>query len=222
VILTDHDESGLAETIDELEPFGERPPSIVGDITDRSTSKRVVSEALTVYGSVSGLCNAAGISPAIALESVTETDIDDIFAVNLKAQVFMIQAVVPALRRSGGGSIVNVSSVGGRVALPHLAVYGASKAAVLGLTRGVAAEFARDNIRCNAVCPGGINTPMADRVLNSFPDRDTAIAQLTGRQLLKRFADPSEIANLIAYLVSDESSFVTGATLDIDAGHTAI
>jgi 2-keto-3-deoxy-L-fuconate dehydrogenase len=103
-----------------------------------------------------------------------------------------------------------------------LTVYGASKAAILGLTRGIASELAADNIRCNAVCPGGIDSAMADSVVASFPDRDTAIANLTGRQLFKRFADAREIATLIAYLVSDESSFITGATFSADAGHTAI
>jgi NAD(P)-dependent dehydrogenase (short-subunit alcohol dehydrogenase family) len=99
--------------------------------------------------------------------------------------------------------------------------YGASKAAVIGLTRGVAYEFADEGIRCNAVCPGGIDTPMAGSVVGSFADRDEAIARLTGRQLFKRFASPEEIASLIAYLVSTESSFITGAVIDADAGHTS-
>lgn len=99
--------------------------------------------------------------------------------------------------------------------------YGASKAAVIGLTRGVAYEFAAEGIRCNAVCPGGIDTPMAESVVGSFADRDTAIARLTGRQLLKRFAAPEEIASLIAYLISPEASFITGAVIDADAGHTS-
>jgi 2-keto-3-deoxy-L-fuconate dehydrogenase len=115
---------------------------------------------------------------------------------------------------------VNVSSVGGNVALPNLSVYGASKAAVLGLTRGIAAEFASAGVRCNAVCPGGIDTPMATSVVASFADRDQAIAQLTGRQLFPRFARPDEIASSILYLLSDEASFITGAAINVDAGHT--
>jgi 2-keto-3-deoxy-L-fuconate dehydrogenase len=132
-----------------------------------------------------------------------------------------IQAVAPSMKRLGRGSIVNVSSVGAHVALPHLAVYSASKAAILGLTRGVASELAAFGIRCNAICPGGIDTPMAEAVVGSFADRENALAQLTGRQMFKRFASPDEIAGLITYLAGDESTFVTGATINIDAGHTA-
>jgi 2-keto-3-deoxy-L-fuconate dehydrogenase len=139
---------------------------------------------------------------------------------NCYAQLLAIQHVVPRMIATGGGSIVNVSSVGGLVALPQLTGYGASKAAVLGLTRGVAYEYAEDGIRCNAVCPGGIETPMATEVVDSFDDREEALARLTGRQLAKRFADPDEVASLIAYLASDEASFVNGATISVDAGHT--
>ena len=139
--------------------------------------------------------------------------------VNCLAQLLALQAVLPTMR--DGSSIINVSSVGARVALPNLAAYSASKAAVLGLTRGVAYELADAGIRCNAICPGGIDTPMAAAVVASFPSRDDALGKLTGRQLFKRFAEPDEIAGLILYLASDESSFVTGAVLSVDAGHTA-
>ncbi len=125
------------------------------------------------------------------------------------------------MRAAGGGSIINMSSVGALVALPSLAAYSASKAAVLGLTRGAAYELAELGIRCNAICPGGIDTPMAEAVVASFPDRDDALSRLTGRQLFKRFAAPSEVASLVLYLASDESSFVTGAVLSADGGHTA-
>jgi NAD(P)-dependent dehydrogenase (short-subunit alcohol dehydrogenase family) len=221
--LTDRDEQTLADTVALLhDDYGVDAVSVVGDIAIVTTSAQLVAAALAAYGRIDGICNIAGISPAIPLADTTGDDFDLIMGINCKAQLFLIQAALPALREAGAGSIVNVSSVGGRVALPNLTVYGASKSAILGLTRGVAYELAGDNIRCNAVCPGGIDSAMADAVVASFPDRDTAIANLTGRQLFKRFADAGEIATLIAYLVSDESSFVTGATFSADAGHTAI
>jgi NAD(P)-dependent dehydrogenase (short-subunit alcohol dehydrogenase family) len=221
VALTDLDARTLAETVDLVTELGAATVSVVGDISELPTSTALVAAALKAHGTVNGICNIAGISPAISLADTTAADFDQIMAINCKAQLFLIQAALPAMRGAGGGSIVNVSSVGGRVALPHLTVYGASKAAILGLTRGVAYELAGDNIRCNAVCPGGIDSAMADAVVGSFPDRDTAIANLTGRQLFKRFADATEIATLIAYLVSDESTFITGATFSADAGHSA-
>ncbi len=92
---------------------------------------------------------------------------------------------------------------------------------MLGLTRAAACELAELGIRCNAICPGGIDTPMAASVVASFPSREEALAKLTGRQLFKRFASPQEVASLVLYLASDESSFLTGATLSADGGHTA-
>jgi 3-oxoacyl-[acyl-carrier protein] reductase len=115
-----------------------------------------------------------------------------------------------------------VASIGALVALPMMTVYCASKAAVLGLTRAVAAELA-PAIRCNAVCPGGIDTPMARGLLASVPEdhRDDLLAKLTGRQLIKRFAQPEEIAQTLVFLVSDESAFLTGSVLAADGGHSA-
>lgn len=219
--LTDLDQDTLASTLELVDKVGAARVAVVGDVTDPATGVRLVGEAVTRFGTVDGLCNVAGISPAIRLEETTGADFDRIMNVNCKAPLHMIQAALPALRAAGAGSIVNVSSVGGLVALPHLAAYGASKAAVLGLTRGVAYECAADNIRCNAVCPGGIDTPMATDVVSSFADPADAVRKLTGRQLFKRFADPSEIASIIAFLVSAESSFITGATFSADAGHVA-
>jgi 2-keto-3-deoxy-L-fuconate dehydrogenase len=217
--LTDINEDRLSETRATVEQLGADVVAVAGDIVDPETTTCLAAEAAKL-GRVYGLCNIAGISPAIPLLEVTDTDFDSIMGVNCKAQLFAAQAVLPHLVANGGGSIVNVSSVGANVALPNLAVYGASKAAVLALTRGIASEFASAGVRCNAICPGGIDTGMAQEVVASFPDREAAIALLTGRQLVPRFAAPDEVASLIGYLISDDAAFVTGATLNIDAGHT--
>jgi NAD(P)-dependent dehydrogenase (short-subunit alcohol dehydrogenase family) len=221
LLLTDVDESALAATELSVRQAGGDVDAVAGDLLDPEFLARFARHASTEFQRLDGLCNVAGVSPAIPFEKTTSADFDWIMGVNCKAQLLLIQALLPQLRLSDAASIVNVSSVGGRVALPHLVAYGASKAAVIGLTRGVAYEFAAEGIRCNAICPGGIETPMAESVVGSFTDRDEAIARLTGRQLLKRFAAPEEIASLIAYLVSTEASFITGAIIDADAGHTA-
>jgi 3alpha(or 20beta)-hydroxysteroid dehydrogenase len=218
--LTDIDAEGLADTAKALAEAGVPCVTEAGDITDADTSRRLAATATATLGPVDVLVNVAGISPAIPLAETTAADFEQIMRVNCLAQLLAIQAAVPVMR-AGGGSIINVSSVGALVALPNLAAYSASKAAVLGLTRGVAYELAEAGIRCNAICPGGIDTPMADAVVASFPSREDALSKLTGRQLFKRFAEPDEIAGLILYLASDESSFVTGAVLSADAGHTA-
>jgi NAD(P)-dependent dehydrogenase (short-subunit alcohol dehydrogenase family) len=217
--LTDIDAEGLGNTAKELAAADVPCVTEAGDVTDAGTSRRLAAAAAATLGPVDVLVNVAGISPAIPLAETTAADFDKIMHVNCLAQLLAIQAVLPAMR--AGSSIINVSSVGARAALPNLAAYSASKAAVLGLTRGVAYELADAGIRCNAICPGGIDTPMAAAVVASFPSRDDALSKLTGRQLFKRFAEPDEIAGLILYLASDESSFVTGAVLSVDAGHTA-
>jgi 3alpha(or 20beta)-hydroxysteroid dehydrogenase len=219
--LTDQDPAGLERTSAALAEAGTRLVNLAGDIRDPNTAARLTALARDALGPVTVLANVAGISPAIPLASITVADFDQVMHVNCLGQLLAIQAVLPSMRSAGGGSIINISSVGALVALPSLAAYSASKAAVLGLTRGAAYELAELGIRCNAICPGGIDTPMAEAVVASFPDRDDALSRLTGRQLFKRFAAPGEVASLVLYLASDESSFVTGAVLSTDGGHTA-
>lgn len=218
--LTDHDETGLAATVAAL---GSAAPviAIAGDVTSATTHDCLIAAATERFGVIHGLCNVAGVLGAGGpIESCTPAAFDRVMHVNCLAQLLAIQRVVPAMRKAGGGSIVNVASVGALVALPYMTAYCASKAAVLGLTRAVALELAPD-IRCNALCPGGIDTPMAQNFLAQFPNREEMVGKLVGRQLLKRFAAPEEIAEAVLFLVSDESSFITGGVLPAEAGHTA-
>jgi NAD(P)-dependent dehydrogenase (short-subunit alcohol dehydrogenase family) len=173
------------------------------------------------FGRIDVLANVAGISPPVPVPEITVEWFDRFMHTNCLSQLLGIQAVASQMTEQGGGSIINVSSVGALVALPELTAYCASKAAILGLTRSIAYEYAEQGIRCNAICPGGIDTPMAAEVVGSFPDREQALAKLTGRQLNKRFASPDEVAGLIVYLAGPSSAFVNGAILSIDAGHTA-
>lgn len=220
IAITDSDNQGLMETA-ELVRASAPVVSVAGDITQAATIDQLVTDAIATFGAVHGLCNVAGtLGTGGPVEHYSTADFDRVMHVNCLAQMLAIQRIAPELRKAGGGSIVNVASVGALVALPFMAVYCASKAAVLGLTRAVALEFAPD-IRCNAVCPGGIDTPMAQNFLAQFPDPTEMIGKLVGRQLIKRFATPAEIAELMLFLVSDESSFITGAVLPAEAGHTA-
>jgi NAD(P)-dependent dehydrogenase (short-subunit alcohol dehydrogenase family) len=221
VALTDLDPAGLEHTASELAAAGTACVALAGDITDPATLAGLTNLAQRDLGVIDVLVNVAGISPPIPLEKTTASDFERIMGVNCLAHLLGIQAVLPSMTAGGGGSIVNISSVGALVALPQLAAYSASKAAVLGLTRGAAYELAELGIRCNAICPGGIDTPMAAEVVAHFPSREDALSKLTGRQLFKRFAEPDEVASLVLYLASDESAFVTGAVLSVDAGHTA-
>lgn len=219
--LTDMDAGGVEETARAIESAGGRAIAVGGDIVDRATIDALAGQSVEAFGRIDVLHNNAGIALGNTVDGYTVEEFDRLMHVNCLAQLIAIQRVLPEMKRAGGGSIINVASIGALVALPHLAAYCASKAAVLGLTRGVAYECAADDIRCNAICPGGVDTPMAREVVDSFDDEEEALRLLTGRQLFKRFAQPREIAELVVFLASDESSFITGATLPIEAGHSA-
>jgi NAD(P)-dependent dehydrogenase (short-subunit alcohol dehydrogenase family) len=212
----------LTKTAGEFGRYEARLMTHVGDICEEAVLDQFVERALSAFGRIDAVCNVAGILGPGPIENVARATFDRVMHVNCLSQLLLVQRALPALRASQRASIVNVASVGAAVALPHMSIYCASKAAVLGLTRAMAAELA-PNIRCNAVCPGGIDTPMSQNLLASFGESERAemIPKLTGRQLLKRFAAPAEVGNLITFLVSDASSFMTGAVLPIDGGHTA-
>ncbi|MFB9923152.1 SDR family NAD(P)-dependent oxidoreductase [Amycolatopsis halotolerans] len=218
--LTDVNESALRETADQVAEAGPEPVVEAGDGLDPSVPTALAARAAETFGRIDGLVNATGITLPTSLRDTTPEDFDRVMSVNVKTHLLMMQAVLPVMAKARYGSIVNISSVGARVALPNLGVYCASKSAVLGLSRSVAAEYAPDNIRCNAICPGGVDTALGQAALDPFEDKQHGLEVLTGRQLFKRWADPDEIASLVEYLLARDSAFVTGAVFDIDGGHT--
>ena len=218
--LTDLDAAGLAEVAGLVESAGAEQVSAAGDIVDPGTIDALAAAAMARFGRIDALLNNTGVVVLKSLAETTAADFDRLMHVNCLSQLVTTQRVVPEMRAGGGGSIINVSSVGGLVALPNVSAYCPSKSAVIGLTRAIAYEFGPD-IRCNAICPGGVATPMSQAHLASFADQDKAMSLLTGRQLIKRYAQPDEIASVAAFLASDESSFMTGATVPVDAGHSA-
>jgi NAD(P)-dependent dehydrogenase (short-subunit alcohol dehydrogenase family) len=221
--LTDIDAAGLSHTAELLTRSTEsRPVLHVGDIAAPETSAQLVIKALDAWGGVDAVCNVAGMLGDSTLRDTTLEKFQRIMSVNCTAQLLLVQAALPALEKSPSASIVNVASVGSMVALPFMAAYCASKAAVLGLTRAMAAELG-PRIRCNAVCAGGIDSNMSRQLLEHFTpeQRPELLAKLVGRQIIKRFATPEEIAGIIAFLVSDAATFITGAAIPVDGGHTA-
>jgi 2-keto-3-deoxy-L-fuconate dehydrogenase len=171
------------------------------------------------------LVNCAGYVAAGDILACSERDLDFSFELNVKAMARMIQAFLPGMLASGrGGSIVNIASVCSSVkGLPGRFAYGASKAAVIGLTKSVAIDFVGRKIRCNAICPGTVDSPslhqrIAQQAAASGQDLQTVMAAFVARQPLGRIGAPEEIAALVAYLASDESAFTTGAVHVIDGG----
>ena len=165
------------------------------------------------------LVNCAGFVHNGTILDATEDDWDFAFDLNVKSMFRTIRAVLPGMLGRGGGSIVNMASAASSIiGAPNRCVYGATKAAVIGLTKAVAKDYIAQGIRCNAVCPGTVDTPSLHDRLRATGDYDAALVAFTARQPMGRLATADEIAALVVYLASDESAFMTGQAEVIDGG----
>ncbi len=219
--LTDIDEAGLIATRDSVRALGADALALAGDVTRAELHADLVGRAVTAFGGIDALCNVAGVLGHGTIAELDVARFDQVMHVNCLAQMLAIRSAAPHLK-ARRGAIVNVASVGANVGLPLMSLYCASKAAVIGMTRAVAVELSPD-VRCNALCPGGIDTPMSQGLLAAVPadEREPLLAKLTGRQLIARFAAPEEIAASVAFLIGPDSRFMTGAVVSADGGHTA-
>ena len=180
-----------------------------------------ITALMTEIGPVDVLFNCAGVVHAGTVLEATEAEWDFAFDLNVKAQFRMIRAVLPGMLAKGGGSIINMSSVAGPKKGPvNRAVYSASKAAVVGLTRAVAADHVTQGIRCNAICPGTVDSPSLHDRLRATGDYEGAMKAFIARQAMGRLGRAEEIAALVCYLAADESAFTTGTEHVIDGGWT--
>ncbi|MBT6304711.1 SDR family oxidoreductase [Rhodospirillaceae bacterium] len=180
-----------------------------------------ISKIAEELGTVNVLFNCAGFVHHGSILNCDETEWDFSFELNVKAQYRMIRAFLPDMLSNGGGSIINMASVCSSVkGIVQRAVYGASKAAVIGLTKSVSADYLRDGIRCNCICPGTVQSPSLDERINAFDDPVQARKDFIARQPLGRLGSATEIAAIAVYLASDESAYTTGQPFIIDGGIT--
>jgi len=221
-------EEGAAVVIgDVLEEDGRRTAAELGDgctfapldVTDLAAWEAVVAIAEETYGRLDVLVNNAGILRFGSIENMDPEDYRAIIEVNQLGVWLGMKAALPALKRAGGGSIINSSSVEGLGGMPYLSAYAASKFAVRGMTKSAALEFARYGIRVNSIHPGAIETPMVSGASENLGEVDlTPIGKMVPMQ---RLGQPHEIANLMLFLASDESSYATGAEFVCDGGATS-
>lgn len=212
VIATDIDDTALAGLRAERPSIDTRRL----DVTDPAQIQAVIDHA----GAIDVLFNCAGFVHAGTLLDTDETSWRRSFAINVDSMFHTCRAVLPGMLERGKGSIVNMSSVASSIkGVPNRFAYGATKAAVIGLTRSIAADYVGRGVRCNAICPGTVKTPsLGDRVRALGGDEDAAWRGFIERQPMGRLGDANEIAALAVYLASDESSFTTGTVHIIDGG----
>ena len=185
------------------------------DLTDAAAIEALSQDV----GGVDVLFNCAGFVHAGTLLTTNDDDFDFSFNLNVKSAYRMIRRYLPGMIARGGGSIINMSSVASSViGVPNRFVYGASKAALIGLTKSVAIDFVKDKVRCNVICPGTVQSPSLDQRLAATGDAAKARAEFISRQPMGRIAKAEEIAELALYLASDASAFTTGASHIIDGG----
>ncbi|MFI2410616.1 glucose 1-dehydrogenase [Streptomyces sp. NPDC018947] len=183
------------------------------DVTGEAAWRAAVARTEEAYGPVTGLVNNAGMVHRCPVEDLTEADYRRVVDVNQVGVFLGMKTVLPSMRAAGGGSIVNVSSVGGMIAFPYILGYTASKWAVRGMTKAAAQEFAPHGVRVNSVHPGVVATGMT-----ADSDRSHALVE---HQPIRRAARPAEIAGMVLYLLSDEASYATGSEFVVDGGYSS-
>lgn len=212
VIATDVNEEKLAE-LDGLPGIHTRRL----DVTDAEAVRALAADA----GALDVLFNCAGFVHHGTILDCEESDWDFSFDLNVKSMYYTIRAFLPAMLDAGGGSIINVASVASSIkGIPNRCVYGASKAAILGLTRSVAADYVARGVRCNAICPGTVDSPSLQARIAAFDDPVEARRAFIARQPLGRLGTAEEISAMAVYLAGDESVFTTGTSMVVDGGVT--
>ena len=196
----------------------------------RAAAVAFAQEGATVWAtdvnanSLGALEGARGITTRVldgTIMECSEQDWDTSFGVNVKSMYRVTRALLPGMLKQGRGSIINMASIASSIrGIPNRFVYGATKAAVLGLTKSIAADYVKQGIRCNAVCPGTVDTPSLQDRINALPDPVEARKQFIARQPMGRLGTTDDIVPLLIYLASDESSFATGVAFSVDGGMT--
>ncbi|MEU2618176.1 SDR family oxidoreductase [Streptomyces sp. NPDC007157] len=221
VALLDLDRAGLSRTRVLIEKEGGTAHETPLDLRRAEEVTAAAESTVGLLGSPAVLVNVAGVGVAANVLETSDGDWDLVLGVNLTGPFYLTRAVLPHMISAGAGVIVNIASVGGQVGLARRAAYCASKAGLVGLTRAVAVDHAREGVRCVAICPGTVETEWIDKILSDAPDPGAARAAMAARQLDGRLGTPEEVAALVAFVAGDQGRFINGAALTIDGGMTA-
>ena len=220
VYVVDLSEHSANDTVDIIKKEGGEAKSIVIDVTNQ----KALMTAFAQIEALHILVNCAGISHIGNAVNTEEQDFEKIFNVNVKGVYNSLHVGIPIMQKSGGGAIVNVSSIVAKVGVSDRFAYGMSKGAVHAITLSVAKDFIKDNIRCNSISPGRVHTPFVDGFLKkNYPGKEAEMFdKLSKTQPIGRMGKPIEIAHQVLYLCSDEASFITGSDYAIDGGYVTL
>ncbi|GAA1652879.1 oxidoreductase [Mycolicibacterium murale] len=221
VCCADINDDATAETVAMIDSIGGEGIGVQLNVADPHAVTAAVEGIVDRLGRVDVLVNNAGVNIPGVFHETGDEIIDRTLDVNVKGQIYCARAVIPSMLESGGGSIINVSSVNGLVSEPFLAVYSTSKGASVMLTKGIALDYASKNIRCNCICPGFVDTPLNFAHFEMLGGVKHVYDTVASFQPIGRPGEPREIANVVLFLASDESSFMTGAVVPVDGGMTA-
>jgi len=219
VVVADVSVKGGEETVKQINETGGDAVFIKTDVSLSSDVENLINKTIATYGRLDFAHNNAGIEGVMSnVVDCTEENWDRTIAVNLKSIWLCMKYEIPAMLKHGGGAIVNTSSIAGLIGFQGLPAYTASKFGIIGLTKVAALEYAKANIRVNAICPGVIDTSMVDRLIEAQPEMTEG---LTAATPVGRMGKPEEIASMVVSLCSSEASFVTGHAMVVDGGFTA-
>jgi NAD(P)-dependent dehydrogenase (short-subunit alcohol dehydrogenase family) len=218
VALADVDEEAAKKVASEIdgETLARRT-----DVTRAGEVEALVSSVVEEWGGLDVMVNNAGVGVAATAVDTTEEDYERVMDVCLRGTLLGMKYAIPAIRDSGGGSVINMSSVAALIGLKNRAVYSAAKGAILSLTRAAAIDHVEEGVRVNCIAPGTVDTPWVSRITAGYDDPEEARANMQARQPHNRFVTPEEIAAMAAYLASDESASCIGACMIVDGGVTA-
>lgn len=221
IVCFDKNLEGAEKTAGEAEAAGGTAIAVEGDVTNEQQISDGIARCRQEFGGFDIIHNNAGVQLEKQLHETSVEDWDWVNEVNLKGVFLGCKHAVINMRETGGGSIVNTASILAHTGDPFLPAYTATKTGVLGLTRSIAVDYAPDNIRCNCVSPGDMETPMIEKYFSATPDPAAARAEMEGAYPGKRIAQPREVAMAVRFLASDEASFISGISIIVDGGLTA-
>lgn len=219
VVLVGRREALLSETAGQISG---RHLVLAADVGKKADIDRVVEQAVSLFGRIDVLLNNAGVLHIGTAEQITEEQWDETFNVNVRGLWLLSRAVLPAMRKAGGGSIINMASVLGINGARNRASYAPSKGAVVLLTKCMAIDHAGDKIRVNCICPSFVETDLTAAVISKAADPEAVRRERTAVHPIGRLGRPEDIAGLAVYLASNESSWVTGAVYPVDGGYLAV